>query len=132
MSRSGYEEDWDGHWALIRYRGAVKSAMRGKRGQQFLRDLVSALDALPEKRLVADVLRTPDGEFCALGAVAAARGTPLDDLDPDNIEAVAPAFGIAEALAREVVWENDEAAWGPEAPEARFLRMRAWAAGNIV
>lgn len=44
MSRSGYNDDCDG-WALIRWRGAVNSAINGKRGQAFLRELVAALDA---------------------------------------------------------------------------------------
>lgn len=32
MSRCGYSDDYD-QWALIRWRGAVESAIRGKRGQ---------------------------------------------------------------------------------------------------
>lgn len=53
MSRSGYSEDWDGeNWTFIRWRGAVKSALRGKRGQAFLREALAALDAMPEKRLI--------------------------------------------------------------------------------
>jgi hypothetical protein len=57
MSRSGY--DYDGcydTWASIRYYGAVKSAFRGKRGQAFLKEMLAALDAMPVKELVANVL----------------------------------------------------------------------------
>jgi hypothetical protein len=41
MSRSGYSDDCDG-WALIRWRGAVNSAIKGRRGQQALREIVAA------------------------------------------------------------------------------------------
>lgn len=54
MSRSGYSDDYDGdNWDLIRWRGAVTSAIRGKRGQAFLREALAALDAMPEKQLIA-------------------------------------------------------------------------------
>lgn len=56
MSRSGYVDDMCDEWAMIRYRGAVKSAIRGKRGQAFLREMLAALDAMPEKRLTAGAL----------------------------------------------------------------------------
>ncbi|KGC50992.1 hypothetical protein DO66_5867 [Burkholderia pseudomallei] len=36
MSRSGYSDDCGG-WSLIRWRGAVNSAIKGARGQKFLR-----------------------------------------------------------------------------------------------
>jgi hypothetical protein len=109
MSRSGYNDDIDDQWALIRWRGAVNSAIRGKRGQAFLRELLAALDAMPDKALIADELVTTDGEFCALGVVGAARGIDMAKIDPHDSESVAPAFGIAEALAREIVYQNDEA-----------------------
>lgn len=52
MSRSGYADWCDDNWAMIRWRGAVASAVRGKRGQAFLRELATTLDAMPEKRLI--------------------------------------------------------------------------------
>lgn len=134
MSRSGYSEDGcEDEWALIRYRGAVKSAIRGARGQAFLRDLLAALDALPEKRLIEGELETSTGEVCALGALGKKRSIEMKGLDPENIERVATTFGIAEALAREVVYENDEAVgyWAKETPERRFTRVRKWVADQI-
>lgn len=107
MSRSGYSDDYDG-WASIRYRGAVKSAINGKRGQQALREILAALDAMPEKSLAAESLVTADGEYCTLGALGAARGMNLDALDPEDHEGVAEAFGLAPAMVREIVYENDE------------------------
>lgn len=153
MSRSGYTDDCEDLWAMIRWRGAVKSAIRGARGQAMLRELIAALDALPEKRLAADSLVTDDGEFCALGALGHARGLDMSEIDPYDREAVAKAFGIAEALAAEIMYKNDECAvanWVPQrveicgpmrrvdarfvthwednehAAEQRWRAMRAW------
>ena len=69
MSRSGYTDECDG-WELVRWRGAVNSAIRGKRGQAFLNEMVTALDAMQEKRLVSGLLETGDGDCCALGRSA--------------------------------------------------------------
>lgn len=136
MSRSGYCDDWDGDdWQTIMAMGAVASAMRGKRGQRFFRDLVAALDAMPAKRLIPDVLVREDStgleNVCALGALGKARGVDLKPLDPENPHQVAAAFDISPTLAREVVYENDEGAWGRETPEQRWARVRAWAASKI-
>lgn len=107
MSRSGYSDDCE-QWDLIRWRGAVKSAIRGARGQAMLREVLAALDALPEKRLAAESLVTEDGEFCTLGALGRARGMDMAPIDPEDREQVARAFGIAEALAAEIMHINDE------------------------
>lgn len=160
MSRSGYSDDCDG-WALIRWRGAVQSAIKGKRGQQALREIVAALDALPEKRLASGSLQTDDGEFCTLGALGRARGLDMTPIDPEDRSAVADAFGVAEALAAEIMYENDEDYFGgsdrdyfnftvcgpmrpwerhtqlrwrtdPKAAERRWSRMRAWVASHIL
>ena len=59
MSRSGYTDYDDSdfaNWNHIRWRGQVASATRGKRGQQFFRDLIAALDAMPTKVLITDDL----------------------------------------------------------------------------
>lgn len=107
MSRSGYSDDCDG-WALIRWRGAVNSAIKGKRGQAFLREVLATLDAMPEKRLVADSFHDQvEGQFCTLGAVGAARGLDMAPLEDADREYVAKAFGITQALAAEIMYEND-------------------------
>jgi len=110
MSRSGYTDDFgdDDPLAMGRWRGAVNSAIRGKRGQQTLREILAALDAMPVKALVAELLATEDGEFCTLGVLGAQRGIALDTLDPEDPEGVAEAFGIAPAMVREIVYMNDE------------------------
>lgn len=130
MSRSGYIDDCDDNWELIRWRGAVASAICGRRGQLFLREMLVALDALPEKRLIAGALH--DGlDVCALGAVAVARGLDVHTVDPDDYSSIAGMFGIAEALTREIEYINDEWAVYDETPEQRYVRMRAWVVAQI-
>ncbi len=128
MSRSGYSDD--GEYIAI-WRGRVASATRGHRGQAFFRALLTALDAMPEKSLIAGELEQPDGQVCAIGALGKARGVDLSKIDPECPEQVAPVFDIAECLAQEVVYMNDE--WGryDEKPEDRWIRMRRWVAEQI-
>ncbi len=140
MSRSGYSEDLD-DWALIRWRGQVASAIRGKRGQSFLRDLIAALDAMPVKELVQSELETLDGEVCTLGALGRARGLDMSQIDPEDPPQVAAAFNIADQLAQEIVYMNDEYfgdEWDAEQkrivaldPEKRWEKMRQWVAAQL-
>lgn len=166
MSRSGYADDYgdDDPLALGRWRQAVKRAIEGKRGQALLRDLLAALDAMPDKRLHSGSFATADGEFCALGVLGARRGTKMDDLgDADYCEPeeVGRRFGIAHAMAAEIMYLNDEHIddwkfvdvefcgpvrpnypdWGrhtrtvhvpnERAAEQRWSYMRSWVAQNL-
>lgn len=124
MSRSGYSDGID-NWDLIKWRGQVASAIRGKRGQALLKDLHEALLALPEKRLITDELIDTDGDVCALGAVGKMRNVDMSQLDPSEPEEVAAAFNIAEQLAQEIVYMNDEY-WDRETPEERYKLMLKW------
>ena len=112
-----------------RWRGAVASSIRGKRGQALLREMLEAMDALPEKRLVASALEA-EGQFCALGTVGQKRGVDMSKLDPEDYETVAARFGIATPLAQEIFYLNDEVNYSAT-PEQRFERMRAWVVSNI-
>jgi hypothetical protein len=130
MSRSGYTDDGDDQWQLIRWRGAVASALRGRRGQAFLNEMLAAMDALPEKKLVVDEIETADGAVCAIGAVGRARGVDMKGIDPHDPPQVAGAFGIASALAQEIVYMNDE--WfSRKTPGERFALMRTWIKDEI-
>ncbi|WP_236202204.1 hypothetical protein [Pseudomonas pseudonitroreducens] len=138
MSRSGYSDDCGG-WNLICWRGAVNSAIKGKRSQAFLIELREALDAMPEKRLITEELEA-DGQFCTLGVLGAKRGIDMSNLAPDCRETVAAAFDIAPALAAEIVFKNDEypggfydgsGKWSRETPEQRWQRMRNWVEASI-
>ncbi len=144
MSRSGYSEvdDWDegADWRYIRWRGAITSALRGKKAQAFLRELIAALDALPEKRLIANSFIEPqEGCVCALGAVGKSRGIDLsafEEIDPDDDGAAADAasgvFGIPHTLAATIMDENDEGGRRDQTPEERFARMRRWAECQLI
>ena len=126
MSRSGYSEEIEDNWSRIIWRGAVTSAIRGRRGQAFLKELLAALDAMPEPRLIKSELEA-GGDVCAIGAVGKARGIDMSKIDSDDYERVALEFGIATALAREIVYMNDEGcSWKQETSEERFERMREW------
>lgn len=140
MSRHGYSDDegYDGQFAL--WRGQVNNAIRGKRGQQFLRDLLAALDAMPVKRLTAQVLEAPD-EVCAaatyqagadprltpctMGALGQARRVDMSWFDREEAEddpgyvadRLAADFNIAYQLAMEVQYWNDEGSVGTRVPD---------------
>ena len=73
-----------------------------------------------------------EGDVCAIGAVGLKRGTKMDVLDPEDPDTVADVFGIAGAMAREIVYMNDEGTYRPETPEERFTRIRSWIESNIV
>lgn len=147
MSRSGYSEDYDEQFpnAGALYHTSVLNAIYGKRGQKFLRELVAALDAMPEKRLIVNSLETPEPVYgppefesgvCAIGSVGKMRGIDMAGMDPEDADAVGAAFGIAPRMAREIVFENDEAGWNyqisrNETPGERWQRMRNWAAMHL-
>lgn len=136
-ARHGYIDDNDDVLQLGRWRGMVKSATRGKRGQRMLADLRDALDAMPEKRLVEGALQTKEGDLCAIGCVLAAKGkdyTAHEDDDEYDLrelnESIAHELNVAECLVQEVEWHNDECGYN-ETPEQRWTRMRAWVEKQI-
>lgn len=144
MSRSGYvDDDGDDNLQMGRWRGVVASAIRGKRGQALLKEMLAAMDAMPVKRLVAHELETPDliscshwglqeaTGVCALGTVGRARGVDMTKLDPEDYDTVAGTFNIAAPMAQEIVWMNDEAGPWKETPEQRFIRVRKWIESEI-
>lgn len=154
MSRSGYSDDCDDYLALGRWRAQVQSTINGRKGQAFLRELAAAMDAMPEKRLIADELVDEDGECCTLGVVCKSRGLKVDDIDYNDPPSVAEAIHITHQLVAEIEYENDECGyrfveepvmgpprypWSPdtkvvtvyETPEERWQRMRRWVERHI-
>jgi hypothetical protein len=135
MSRHGLYDASDIEDTLEygRWRGAVASAIRGRNGQAFLRELLAALDALEEQRLIGESLENEHGEVCALGAVGLCRGMDLKSIDYEDYEAVAKAFGINEKLAQEIMWVNDE--WNRRnnvpAKGKRYQDVRGWVLKHI-
>lgn len=160
MNRSGYSDDWDGsqedNWNMIRWRGAVKSSIRGRRGQAFLIELRDALDSMEDKRLVSEDLEA-DGQHCALGVVLSMRGVDmapiqahLGEYDPEwgyeggdedaYWDDLSHTLNIAGALAREIMFINDESySWrdyrvqGPanDPSKRRWQAVRNWVESQI-
>ena len=133
MGRSGYvEDDDDGTHGL--WRGAVESAIRGKRGQAFLREMAAALDAMPVKELITGDVVTEDNQVCAIGAVALARKVDVSNIDIYDGEELGKVFGVAQSLAREIAHVNDDDfGWRTnETPAQRWQRMREWVGANLV
>lgn len=124
-----------------RYQAALQSSLRGRRGQQLLRDLIAGLDALPEPELSRGVLADREtGCVCALGAVGLQRGQALDELAHEDFtrgadpEDLAQQFDISPTLANEIVQTNDE--WWhksneKQAREARFQYVKEWAMSHL-
>lgn len=130
MSRSGYIDDID-QWELIKWRGAVASAIKGKRGQSFLLEMWKAMQSLPEPKLIAGALETADGAVCAIGSVGKCRGVDMTEIDFEDHEAVATAFGIPHSLACEIMFINDED-FRSSSPEERFTAMKKWIENNLL
>lgn len=130
--RCGYTDDDDDPLALGRWRSQVNSAMRGKRGQKFFADLIAALDALPQPRLIRNDLQSAEGEFCALGALGKARGVDISELDTEDYEELGQTFNIAHQLAQETMYVNDEQVSRRASPEERWAAVRLWAQRELV
>lgn len=126
----------------------AERAMAGKRGQRLLHDLLAALDAMPEKRLVASSFACESG-VCSLGALGRARGLDLSELediaqkigedwfgDAERVgelnQAAAATFDAAKSLVAEIMWRNDGADFViVETPQQRWARMRAWVQSKL-
>lgn len=128
MSRHAYIDDCDDYLQYGRWRGQVTSAIRGKRGQAFLKELLAALEAMPNKRLITCELKNDKGEFCTLGVIGAARGVELEALNVEDYDNLADVFGIAAPLVREIEFENDELGFSPE---KRWEKMYCWVKEQI-
>ncbi len=160
MGRSGYSDyddyDADAQWAMIRHAGARKSALRGRRGQDFLRRLSAALDAMPVKSLIAipgeegeyadgeappgfNRLGTPDGQVCVLGCLALAEGKKPHEIDATDYGGLGAMFNVAPIVVRDLEWENDEQSFtygdpGQESMtegERRWAYLREWVKRNV-
>lgn len=137
MNRSGYIDDLDSDDILAygRWRAQVKNAIRGKRGQAFLRELAQIMDATPpeQRRLVKNQLINKQGECCTIGVVCKARGVDVSRIDIEDPSAVGAAVGIAYQLAAEIEFVNDQCESRiNETPEQRWERMRKWIEVRIV
>lgn len=76
MSRFS-EGECDSNYGFL-WASRVERIVNGRRGQKVLRELIDALLALPERRLIAGAIATPSGEVCAVGALAKHKGIDLN------------------------------------------------------
>ena len=138
MSRT-WEGESDNPLDWGRYEAAKRSTLRGKRGQVFLRELVAALDALPQPELSEGALgdrRT--GCVCALGAVALAQGESFADLAQDDgnwsPDEAAEWYSISPTLANEIISANDGWRDGNtvDVRRSRWRHVRAWAVRHLI
>ena len=127
MGRANYSDDGE---YLELWRGAVDRAIYGKRGQEFLRDMLVALDSLPEKVLIAEDIVNEHGDLCALGAVARHRRINAVELDPEDHETLSVTFKISRAMVQEIEYVNDEY-WPEATPQQRFAIVREWVTKKI-
>ena len=140
MSRSGYVIDENNKSQL--YRGAVRSAIKGKRGQKLLSDILSALDAMWDKKLSGDHLNNPKVFFCTLGVLGSERGLYNGIVDNIDHDALAEIFDASPALVREIMFVNDECGsehtclngvwkYSDYSASDRWARMRKWVESKI-
>lgn len=58
----------------------------------------------------------------------------LEEKYPEGVDAeiLVPIFNIADSMAREITYVNDETGPSGETPEQRYERVLAWVRENIV
>jgi len=130
MTRSGYSDNCE---YLDLYRASVDRSIKGKRGQAFLKELLSIMNATPfdKRTLIHGDLINDEGDCCAIGVVCKSRGLNVEGVDPYEPTEVAGLVGIARSMAAEIEFENDE---GPpmETPNERWYRMRVWVESQVI
>jgi len=124
----------------------VLRVIEGKRGQRVMREFAEALLALPQRRLIAGNISTPQGEVCAIGAYAKAKGVNLNresaSLDDETLVGwegsesetaeLGESLGMTYTLAWEIGSKNDEEfAAHRYTPEKRWEAMYRWAVSQV-
>lgn len=100
------DEQFEGQFAL--WQANCRRSMKGKAGQQALRDLEAALLALPDKRLIHGSLVDDQGGVCAIAAYGKYKGVDLSKFDPeDSSNEVGIEAGMPRLVAWKVVELND-------------------------
>jgi hypothetical protein len=126
MSRINYSEDEDfgGQFAL--WLANCDRSLNGKKGQRELRELRTALLALPEKRLIHGALEDESGGVCAIACYGKHKGVDLSKFDlDDESNQVGIAGGMPRLVAWKVVEMNDEH-FDRCTPEQRYEMVLAW------
>ena len=139
--RVNYSEDetWPGQFEL--WQANCERSRRGRKGQAALRELESALSAMPVQELHAAVFVEQTGEACAIGAMLVERliskGAHREqavlecaNLDPGDVEEHGVGLGMPRLVAWSVAVENDTYP-GCETPTSRYARVLQWVRGEL-
>jgi hypothetical protein len=108
----------------------LSATLYSKRGKERLREFASILDAMPEKKLIANTLER-EGQVCFVGAICRAKGVEMpkprydDDCDIYDTAESGQRAGIPWTLAWTMGSLNDNQ-WGRLSPEERWLAARRW------
>lgn len=97
--------------------------------QNFLREVLEALDSLEEKVLIIGELES-EGSFCAIGAVCHKRGINLTQPMSSSGLKVMYSLGVSSDLVGAISSENDK--FYGETQSTRWFRMRSWVESQIV
>lgn len=123
------EEDYPGQFDL--WQANCERSLRGKQGQEELRELRNALLALREKRLLLGTLEDEEGGVCAVGAYGKHKGIDLSKFDVDSdTDDVGIAGGMPPLVAWKVVEMND-LQFDHVTPEQRYEKMLAWVESKL-
>ena len=125
------EEDWPGQFEL--WQGNCERSLRGRQGQQELKELKAALLALPDKSLLYKTLYDEEGGVCAVGAYGRHKGLDLTKFDVDSeTDEVGIEAGMPKLVAWKVVEMNDILFDRTFTPEQRYEGMLAWVESKIL
>jgi hypothetical protein len=131
MSRISYSEDEDYPGQFSLYQANCNRSIRGKMGQEELKELRAALLSLPDERLIHGSLQDEEGGVCAIGAYAKHKGLDLSKFDPEEAtDEVGMAAGMPSLVAWKVVEVNDMELCGMT-PEKRYTAMLSWVQSQI-
>lgn len=147
-----FSGDYDDEWTEGRYAmwcRTIENAIKGRRGQDLLRDLRAALLAQPTRELIDGFILEPGTrQTCAIGELAVYRhvmaGSTRDEAlsalerwtmdaerydegDLDTLE-MGAALGMVNAMAIEVSYTNDDYT---ETPHERWQRMLHWTESRL-
>jgi hypothetical protein len=155
MSRfndSDYDEWFPNQGAM--WWANVARALKGRKGQQALRELREAMLGLPQRRLISSRLATEEGEVCAVGALALKRRVDRGERREEVLKEMADLIvldedgwdpggdgdlrtaesGVKVGLTFSLAWHlgqiNDD--FCEETPEQRFERVLAWVEKQLI